>query len=184
MWLLWSLRSVAYFDNSQRCQRCPQVNLNFQCTKNASRTLNGSFPLFLIKNCSNFERQQIEFYCRYLFMVFNYCNACVGSCKWKLPWAQEGWLVRRVQSVFTFFSLHSLRLAEIITTTKGVLEQVLYASIMNMDRSTIFVHHRSILFRSGLLNVWSSPMFHVLHINGCLLFRRQDITNEEFRDFT
>jgi hypothetical protein len=52
-----------------------------------------------------------------------------------------------------FFSLHSLRLAEIITTTKGVLEQVLYDSIMNMDRSTIFLHHRSILFRSGLLNV-------------------------------
>ena len=155
----------------------PRGEFELSMHKRASRTLNCSFLFFLIKNWCNFEGQQIEFHCRYLFMVFNYCNACVGSCKWILPWAQECWCDATGPNSLFFTSLPSFGL------NNNNDKRCPWASKMTMDKSTIFVHHRSILFRSGLFNLWSSPMFRVLHITGCLLFRRQDITNEGFRDF-
>jgi hypothetical protein len=51
-----------------------------------------------------FEQQQIQFYCRYLFMVFNYCNACIGYrfVQMNAALGVRG-LVRHVRSVLVFF---------------------------------------------------------------------------------
>lgn len=63
-------------------------------------------------------------------------------------------LVRRDRSVFSFFFTLVLSCGlNDNNNDKRCLSAVLYASIMDRVRDTIFVHQRSIVVRSGLFNM-------------------------------